>query len=243
MRHKSLMILLLIYLLIASCSNDKGEKDRSITLGEVNDGIFNIDVENSYGNTKSPVKLSSYADEIFYIPLETNEKCLLKEVSKALFTSEYIFITSYKTLYQFDITGKFIRQIGRHGRGPGEYSAVVDFTFIEKTNEIYLHPYPATRNVFIYYAESGNYKRAFDINFNPIRLIEFPSEHLTFLISNNPPNILPDLNSLYFTDLSGRLYDSIPERNKRKEGNIASIVRCYIHNNRLNFISIFTDTL
>lgn len=69
-------------------------------------------------------KLSDIADSVHYIALETSDSCLLEgNCSIAGITDQYIYINS-REVYQFSLEGKFIRRIGKLGRGPGEYSKI-----------------------------------------------------------------------------------------------------------------------
>lgn len=71
------------------------------------------------------VMLSDIASNVDYIALETNESCLITRIQNIELADQYIFINDAgRRILQFDTSGKFIRQIGREGRGPGEYSVI-----------------------------------------------------------------------------------------------------------------------
>ncbi len=71
------------------------------------------------------VMLSDIASDVDYLVLETNESCLITRIQNIELTDQYIFINDAgRCVLQFDSSGKFIRQIGRKGRGPGEYSVI-----------------------------------------------------------------------------------------------------------------------
>jgi hypothetical protein len=72
---------------------------------------------------KGDLQLSDIVESVDYIPLETNDNCLLKTISPYHFivSENHILIKSQSTLYLFNRSGKFIAQIGRVGQGPGEY--------------------------------------------------------------------------------------------------------------------------
>lgn len=63
------------------------------------------------------VNLSELADSITYLPLETRQECLLRNTSSFKYCPPYII--SNRLVFDMN-NGKFIRQIGRSGQGPGE---------------------------------------------------------------------------------------------------------------------------
>ena len=71
----------------------------------------------------SEIKSSQFIDQFEYIPLETNEKCLIGNDYHALVLKDYILIYHIKYCYVFDKrTGKFLFELSKYGRGPGEYN-------------------------------------------------------------------------------------------------------------------------
>jgi hypothetical protein len=89
-----------------------------------------INIESGMNNPGNLV-LSDIAYEIKYIPLETDEYNLIGNVNKIKFNDDYIFVQDGNppSLHVFDHNGKYIRKIGKHGRGPNEFSYLNDFTF------------------------------------------------------------------------------------------------------------------
>ena len=72
--------------------------------------------------SKTTLALSDMIESLEYIPLETNDKCLIGDILpyKIFFSTNYILIYSNE-FYLFNRKGKFIAQVGRIGQGPGEY--------------------------------------------------------------------------------------------------------------------------
>ena len=64
------------------------------------------------------------------IPLETNESCLIGQIHKIRVFDPYILICDLRigSLFVFGMDGRFIRQIGSIGQGPGEFAQMGDFT-------------------------------------------------------------------------------------------------------------------
>ncbi|HCS11040.1 MAG TPA: hypothetical protein DIV40_06250 [Clostridiales bacterium] len=84
--------------------------------------------------------ISSYFKSVKPIILETSENNLLKSIDAIQVTSDCIFILDrgYKKLHCFDKAGRFIRQIGHLGNGPGEFNNISDFTLDENNKLIFI---------------------------------------------------------------------------------------------------------
>ena len=113
-----LMVLLMAGVL--SCTQTTG---KTTTETEADEGQFPLYIKFEKPDIKSlkPLYLSEFVDKIDYVQLETLNQCLLPPKIGVNLTKDFIFVWSGYQLYQFDKEGKFIRQIGKKGQGPGEY--------------------------------------------------------------------------------------------------------------------------
>jgi hypothetical protein len=127
------------------------------------------------------VPLSRLTDKLETIPLETTEQNLLMEYIDAKISSDYIFVTDYKKVLQFDKKGKFIRKIGMEGKGPGEYKFPHTITF-DETKEIF---YIAATGKILAYTFEGEFISEFRTNVNA-RALHFHEGQLLTL------NVLTD---------------------------------------------------
>ena len=86
-------------------------------------------------------KASSYIESVQYIPLETNNKNIIGNVSKIILSSNYIYIHDSQTnnIYQFDYKGKFVRNIGTTGNGPNEYVRISTFSVNSETGNLAIY--------------------------------------------------------------------------------------------------------
>jgi len=95
-------------------------------------------LEKEIDNIK-PAGLSEVGSSITYIPLETTDQSLLKELKKVIIFDTYITVRDVYRVLMFDNSGIFIRQIGNRGQGPGEYSmSIMDHCFSTNGNNIVL---------------------------------------------------------------------------------------------------------
>ena len=91
--------------------------------------------------TDDTFKLSDIASSFSIIPLETNDSCLIGEISKLEFFNENIFVLDkiYSArLFVFSKNGKFLYDIGKRGTAPDEYIQINDFSISRKKNLIYV---------------------------------------------------------------------------------------------------------
>lgn len=193
-----------------------------------------MDIESSIEH-KTELKISDIASEIVYIPLETTENNLIRQIIKLYCSEDYIYVGDENGLYQFTESGKFIRQIGSLGRGPGEHSSIMDFRVNEKANVIIVQGQFST----VEYDLEGNYIRNFK---------KFPGYKFEFLdqdkmvfhkysSTENPVNII-------ITSLDIKPIREFYNYNPRPSGiNSNFSAPLYRFNDRICFKENFNDTL
>ena len=99
--------------------------------------------------------LSSIASDIVYIPLETNNNSLLKDIKYIVSLGNKYVVSDAFSIYLFDNEGKFIKQVARQGGGPADFSSVVFYIIVDpKTKNFYLS---AERKI-LKFDENANYK-------------------------------------------------------------------------------------
>lgn len=70
-------------------------------------------------NKSQELPVSEIAESIRFVPLETNENCLLNtDISKIEIVEETIFMSDFNYIFKYDLNGRFIKRIGKKGRGP-----------------------------------------------------------------------------------------------------------------------------
>jgi hypothetical protein len=93
----------------------------------VTDTEKDIDIAACFRNDRK-TDISEISLHINYIQLETSMESLIGETRQIKIKNGNIFILDRTpTILMFDMSGKFIRKIGRIGQGPGEYITIFDF--------------------------------------------------------------------------------------------------------------------
>ena len=159
------------------------------------------------------MKLSDYASDFEFIPLETKDECLISYGMDYYFGDKYFLLEKrYGGIYQFGRDGRFIRKLVPEGKGPHDFWEG-DWTVDEENQILYLSD-DAKKNYFLQYdlksgAYLGDLKKAVSCR---TRTIEYLKEGLIMVntYGRYDENGLKDY--VYWQDLSGKLLSSVPAR-------------------------------
>jgi hypothetical protein len=136
--------------------------------------------------------LSDVIEKIEIIPFETHQEGLITEITKIRTHNDRIYVLtgsiSRMKLLCFDINGHFLFQIGKRGRGPGEYFTLRDFNINIWHQRIEL--YDIYNDKMIYYDFDGNY----------INDCEFDRKARAFVL----------IDSLYYGVFNDGEYEDLP---------------------------------
>ena len=158
--------------------------------------INDLQIENDYS-------LSDLIEVSKVIPLETRDSCLIGVITKVLgFQNQYYILDSRsaKGLFIFNDQGRFIRRIGKIGKGPGEYIIPDDFSIDEEAKQVYILNRRAG-NV-LQYSLNGIFIDEFQIDFSALNL-EVANDCIAFAALDN--------YELFVTDKHGKtLYSKFP---------------------------------
>jgi hypothetical protein len=149
-RFLQAVILPCTLLFFNSCQTDKEEKriemlkdimaetkiDSSSTWKFTTSGIQDIDIKNGRHNTLS-LKVS--IDSVFYVPLETNDNCLIGKIDNIYQDEKNIIIADNrfaKEVFVFDRKGKFLSKISDLGDGPKQYKSITATAVNFESHEI-----------------------------------------------------------------------------------------------------------
>lgn len=169
------ILLLFCICLFAACSNlQYVENSQAIKLDEAGDKAL------GFSDVFSPVSV---------VLLETNAKCLLKNIRKVeQYNGKYYVLGEAEdySVFVFDKDGKFCYSIGRKGHGKGEYVNANDFTIDWENNRIVILSAPS--KVYVYDIE-GNFKESKKI-----------SKSMIWNICSSPSGFIGVSNHLTFTE-------------------------------------------
>jgi hypothetical protein len=113
-------ILFLVLIFFCSCGSKRADDSGN------SDSVLEIDLLSESGS--SVQKLSEFAANIEYIPLQTTKSSLLGSIKrKIVYTDNRIFIQNTDEVLCFDMDGKFLFKLKNTGRGPEEYTSIYDF--------------------------------------------------------------------------------------------------------------------
>jgi len=241
---KNIVLVCLVFLLPAFSCNSGSEKKsgQAIEIQKPERDFYNFNIRNNLDQT-GELLLSTIANEIQYIPLETTPECFLSDCKEVKIFNNKIYVRDKNALYMFNMDGSFNQQIGNIGNGPGEYGQVFWFSSIDLTNEIVLFSYPTGR-INVHDAESGTYKRSFNTDFNPNGVVEFPHGKITFFTwkADRSENPAPG-SEVYICNPDGAIIDSIPDERLPRTGNMASRNLYYLFNGLPRYMDSYQDTL
>ena len=148
-----IIILLTISPFLFSCKKDKAKMD-----------FVEINIEQNVKNLKH-FNICDFDCDLRYVSLESNS-LFLKAAALYDFSKDYFVVSDRTICLLYDWQGNFISQIGRMGKGPGEYLRVSHVQFGPDQN-IYTND---GRSISVY-DFGGRFKRIFKPESNPDKLV------------------------------------------------------------------------
>ena len=151
------LLLFSIVLFLSACGGKKAEPEQIVEI-EPAEPEYPITVPFEAGvAVEREMKLSDIADSVRYIPLETNDKCLIKSINSGgvLKTGKYWFLPWVEDLFQYTADGKFVRKLGSKGGGPGQFNYIQQVDVNEETGLVFM--LTTTRKINVYDMETGKF--------------------------------------------------------------------------------------
>jgi len=135
------------------CNRIKGDVINGSNIVEI------ISVPVDYDNI---LPSDSLISDFKFVPLETNENCLISHISGLAFLNNrfYILDRNAQQILVFDTSGHFINKVNSIGRGPGEYAEIRDFK-IDHEGNIYILSF----NKILVFSARGSFLKQIDFNF------------------------------------------------------------------------------
>ncbi|HBB90347.1 MAG: hypothetical protein A2X22_11565 [Bacteroidetes bacterium GWF2_49_14] len=170
---------------------------------------FDVDVA---VNNPMQLRMSDFILDIEYVPLETRKEGIIGRIGPVIPTRKYLVTQGFEQeIFLFTQAGKFVRQIGRFGQGPGEYSNMANhFTWDEKSKELVLFDQRSASLLF--YTEDGQWIRTAKLPVRP-EWIYFLShnDYLGYISSQIIDN--DSISPYFFFNEEGKTeYLKVPER-------------------------------
>jgi hypothetical protein len=168
-----------------------GKNNRSVIFEAVDASdveIINIDVKNGI---RCPLD-SLFTNNVWFVRLETTNESLIGEVSKVLFADSLIFVVDAeqtKSIFIYDMRGKYISKIAKFGNGHGEYTMIHN-VFIDSKNERLVIVDTPQRKM-IYFSYRGDF---------------ITEESRRFASSNTV--ILPSGNNVYYCEPNNDFFNN-----------------------------------
>ncbi|MBI9015582.1 MAG: 6-bladed beta-propeller [Clostridiales bacterium] len=144
--NKSYFVLICLFVILG-CNNKKKDKGLDINLTQNN----------------STINYTEIINKIDTVYLETNDSCLISNVNNIYNVDSLIFLLDkkQKTVFKYDVTGKFLTKLCNIGRGPNEYISISSFA-IKRAEKLVVILDCTSKNIITY-----------DFDFNEINRIKY----------------------------------------------------------------------
>jgi hypothetical protein len=135
---KNLILCLVCLSLLGACRNRKADNNAGNTIAA--DSVFVFDLENSIGAVRADtVMLNNIIEDTHFIALESSAETMVPNIMYTFVATEKHFVLSSllsSHIVQFDSKGRFIREMVRRGRGPGELPVILLLSINKSLNTI-----------------------------------------------------------------------------------------------------------
>lgn len=236
--HKLNVATLLFIVLIAFQSCQIREKSESGNQDK--DLIYTISLEKALGEPLQSAFLSEIGGNISYIPLEANENSIFNGIGRVIIQDSSIFLSANrnKLLLQFDISGKYVRQIGRQGQGPEDYRWVSDFFVQDSIRCIY------SFQKFLIYNDMGVFVKSMPLDMLPRQMLLMKDQNIVFRFG--PGLVDTSAMIMCITDPDFNVLRTFRNNHKRDiGGNVfpIEILPMYTFQGAIRFKELGVDTL
>jgi hypothetical protein len=201
----------------------------------------NVPVLDIKWKSQKDFEIKDLVEDIQYIPLENKAECLFSEINKLIIENDRIYVLDMygtKSLFVFDITGKFLHKVGGVGGGPGEYTRYINFDVHE--NMVYV--YDIAKSRVLIYDENGKYKEAIESSFGFFDFYILGQKKYLLSLNNddnnNQKNKIVITNDFKKKEIAHFSFSKDFKDNK-------SNVRAFqpFHNNKIVYMHPISDTL
>ena len=190
MTKRIIQLVVLFIFILFSCIRS------NISNKQADTGFEMIEIDDIHATKE--ILLSDFVKEIKFTPLETSPNSFIIEISELIESGEHLFILdrSNNCVLKFSKDGKFISKIGEKGKGPGEYTQLVDIDVYE--DEVYLLDF-STQKILVYDSEELSFITDFRCPDGSIEMKGFQDKFIFYCTSFSSGSY----PSLYLTDKDG----------------------------------------
>ena len=220
-----------ILILTASCSHSA-------------DDIPVIDFEHPKASTN--LKLSDIMSDIIIVPLESRADILLSAGQNIAITDQYIIVADQNAIYQFDKTGKYIKQLAIRGNGPNEFLRIRSLLPDEQNGILYYQDIRDNKALLSLDMNSGAFLKTHLINVYEFSINIIDEQGMIYGFTNpNPMRPLPTVDSLtiaYQYNLKEEIITRFERDREFSPRHAFGNSMCY-YDRELFFTTIYSDTL
>ena len=237
---KKIIVCLLFF---SSCLSNNNRNEQQVEDEPIPGIPYEISLEKAIDNIEQ-AGLTEIGSSITYIPLETTSRSVLKELKKIIVTDLYIAVYDLSNILVFDSSGHFLKQIGRKGQGPGEYSMLIrDYCFSLDRNKIY---FLDVRNTCFEYDVKGQFLNSFKMDSVPDQFLPITDDLFVWHCRNTPEYRDPIGPSLIISDLNNNItktYKNYHKRTSKPGIMVTGHSPLYFHQGDIRFKEFGVDTL
>lgn len=186
---RKLVVLLVCLMVFLSCLNkvDKGQVE-SLSLRKIE-----IDIE------KGETSIEEIVDNLEIIPFDFTKESILSDISKVEYFKGryYVLDNAQRNIKIFGNKGEYVNSINKHGKGPGEYIFLSDFTIQTDKEQLVLSAQEKNSLLFFNLLGDHVFDKEMDRSVMLLSCIQFFGNKF-FYFSHNPKH--GSLDQLHISD-------------------------------------------
>lgn len=173
------------------------------------------------------------------IPLEIQEDNLILDATTIKIVDDKIYIldcfSPQKSLYVFNMKGKYLGKVGKVGQGPGEYIIPYGFLIDNKKNIILIKDV-AQNNLITYDLNTFDFIEQFKLPFYSSCFEQLNDESLVWYVESGQRNTPQYRDHIQITDYSGKQINSYDQRQDSLKAGMYNVMSYFHTNNNTTYV-------